>query len=106
MFYSLKIELLTKYKSEFNSDEDDFYDRTKKKKKSSSGEQHTVETADSLLDKRDLIINEMEMIRKSLEDEKNQLASTGGGKNEDGDDLDAYMTGLSSQLGLLHIFYF
>jgi hypothetical protein len=41
------------------------------------------------------------MKQKSLEDEKNQLASTGGSKNEDGDDLDAYMTGLSSHLGLL-----
>jgi hypothetical protein len=91
---------LTKFKPEFNSDEDDFYDRTKKKKKLSNGKQRAVETADSLLDKRDFIINEMEMKRKSFEDEKKQLASTGGSKTEDGDDLDAYMTGLSSQLGL------
>ncbi|KAJ4754152.1 SMAD/FHA domain-containing protein [Rhynchospora pubera] len=81
------------------SDEDDFYDRTKKnKKKLSSGEQQSVETADSLLDKKDSIDIEIELKRKSLEEEKNQLASSGGSKNEDGDDLDAYMTGLSSQL--------
>nr|CAD1826650.1 unnamed protein product [Ananas comosus var. bracteatus] len=88
------------------SDDDDFYDRTKKPSSQKSSEQQSVETADTLLDKKDAITGEMEDKRKLLENEKNKLPSSAknkegndsGENNEDGDDLDAYMTGLSSQL--------
>lgn len=90
-----------------SSDDDDFYDRTKKPSSRKSSEQQSVETADTLLDKKDAITGEMEDKRKLLENEKNKLPSSAknkegndsGENNEDGDDLDAYMTGLSSRLG-------
>ncbi|KAM3209331.1 hypothetical protein ACQJBY_063797 [Aegilops geniculata] len=79
------------------SDDDEFFDRTKKKSSNpqSSGQQ-SVETADSLLDKKDFINNDIEGKKKLLEEEKIKLAQR---DNADlGDDLDAYMSGLSSQL--------
>nr|ADD60702.1 putative adaptor protein kanadaptin [Oryza officinalis] len=78
------------------SDEDDFYDRTKKKSSSHKSSEQQVETADSLLDKKDTITSDIESKKKLVEEEKNKLAKS---ENADlGDDLDAYMRGLSSQL--------
>lgn len=83
-----------------SSDDDEFYDRTKKKhsiKKSS--ESQSIETADTLLDKRDTIMKEMEEKKDMLSTEKNKISSESAAKTEAGDTLDAYMSGLSSQLG-------
>ncbi|WVZ81577.1 hypothetical protein U9M48_028933 [Paspalum notatum var. saurae] len=78
------------------SDDDEFYDRTKKKSTQKVSEQQSVETADSLLEKKDSISSEIESKRKLLEEEKNKLAQSNPA--DLGDDLDAYMSGLSSQL--------
>ncbi|KAJ6807003.1 kanadaptin [Iris pallida] len=81
------------------SDDDDFYDRTKKKNSAKiSGEQPAVETANTLLDKKDHILKEMEEKKTLLLQEKDKLGPTAESSSEGGDDLDAYMTGLSSQL--------
>ena len=61
------------------------------------GETHSVETADSLLDKRDAIMKEIEGKKELLLSEKNKMASETA--LEAGDALDAYMSRLSSQLG-------
>lgn len=96
-----KIDLLIKKKLfHLVSDEDEFYDRTKKKASSQKvGENQSVETAETLLDKRDAIIQEMEENKKLLSIEKNKMASQTTVETEAGDALDAYMSGLSSQLG-------
>lgn len=78
------------------SDDDEFYDRTKKKSSQKSSEQQSVETAESLLEKKDSINSEIESKRKLLEEEKDKLAQSNTA--DLGDDLDAYMSGLSSQL--------
>ncbi|TKW20968.1 hypothetical protein SEVIR_4G193100v4 [Setaria viridis] len=78
------------------SDNDEFYDRTKKKPSQKSNEQQSVETADSLLEKKDSITGDIENKKKLLEEEKHKLAQ--GSTADLGDDLDAYMSGLSSQL--------
>ncbi|KAK1605753.1 hypothetical protein QYE76_029426 [Lolium multiflorum] len=79
------------------SDDDDFFDRTKKKPSNQqSNGQQSVETADSLLEKKDIITNDIEGKKKLLEEEKNKLAQRHDA--DLGDDLDAYMSGLSSQL--------
>ncbi|MCL7023940.1 hypothetical protein MKW94_027477 [Papaver nudicaule] len=85
---------------EASSDEDDFYDRTKKKKPiQKAGESKSVETADTLLDKKDAIISEMESKTSLLLSEKNKVLIPEVEQTmESGDALDAYMTGLSSQL--------
>lgn len=66
-------------------------------------ENHSVETADSLLDKKDAIVKEMEDKDKLLQDEKGKTVqgaeAVAETEPEDGDALDAYMSGLSSQLG-------
>lgn len=84
---------------ELLSDDDDFYDRTKKPSNKKTSESQSIETADSLLDKRDAIKKEMEEKRGLLLSEENKMEShtdldTGT------DALDAYMSGLSSQLVL------
>ncbi|XP_071701975.1 uncharacterized protein [Rutidosis leptorrhynchoides] len=85
---------------EYMSDEDDFYDRTKKKPSKQKGANgQSVETADSLLDKKDALSKQIEEKKKSIDDEKNRLASAGDASSaEPGDELDAFMSGLSSQL--------
>ncbi|TXG57646.1 hypothetical protein EZV62_015475 [Acer yangbiense] len=86
---------------DFSSDDDEFYDRTKKKPLTqNAGENQIVETADTLLDKRDALMKEFEDKKESLEREKNKMASETAVENEAGDALDAYMSGLSSQLVL------
>lgn len=83
------------------SDEDEFYDRTKKKaSKRKGGENPSIETADSLLDKKDALTTKIEEKKKLLLEEKDRMESENAGEGA-GDALDAYMSGLSSQLGKL-----
>lgn len=84
------------------SDDDEFYDRTKKKPSHQKlGDNQSVETADTLLDKRDAITNEMNEKKELLTIEKNNMLSKSKAATQDevDDSLDAYMSGLSSQLG-------
>lgn len=83
----------------FFSDDDEFYDRTKKPSSKKASENPSVETADTLLDKRDAITKEMEDKKELLSIEKNRLASETTEEPDAGDALDAYMSGLSSKLG-------
>lgn len=83
-----------------DDDDDDFYDRTKKKSSGKkAGENQSIETADTLLDKRDAIKKEIEDAKKLLLNEKNKMTSETTEETKVGDALDAYMSGLSSQLG-------
>ncbi|KAF2602135.1 hypothetical protein F2Q70_00027306 [Brassica cretica] len=88
---------------DFSSDEDDFYDRTKKKKPSTQKgtESQTVETVDSLLEKRDKVLKEIEEKNEQLSAEKNKMETETVPEVSSGDSLDAYMTGLSSTLVFL-----
>ncbi|KAK4367640.1 hypothetical protein RND71_011432 [Anisodus tanguticus] len=83
---------------ELSSEEDEFYDRTQKPSKRKTGENQSIETADSLLDKKDAIVREMEDKRRLFLDEKDGTGQES--EVEAGDELDAYMTGLSSQLAI------
>ncbi|KAG2307503.1 hypothetical protein Bca4012_083476 [Brassica carinata] len=85
---------------DFSSDEDDFYDRTNKKKPSTQkgSESQTVETVDSLLEKRDKVLKEIEEKNEQLSAEKNKMETETVPEVASGDSLDAYMTGLSSTL--------
>lgn len=87
------------------SDDDDFYDRAKKPVIKKAGEQQSVETADSLLDKKDAIMKEMENKQSLINEKDRNIAAHEGTSdgssldaNDDGDPLDAYMTDLSTQL--------
>jgi hypothetical protein len=83
------------------SDDDEFYDRTKKKPSSQkAGQSQSIETADTLLDKKDAIMKKMEEKKEFLSIEKNKIASETAVETEVGDVLDAFMSGLSSQLGI------
>ncbi|KAG6607084.1 Kanadaptin, partial [Cucurbita argyrosperma subsp. sororia] len=84
---------------EFLSDDDDFYDRTKKPSNKKTGENQSIETADSLLDKRDAINKEMDEKKRLLSIEENKMESHTD-LDSGNDALDAYMSGLSSQLVL------
>nr|KYP76470.1 Uncharacterized protein ZK632.2 [Cajanus cajan] len=84
-----------------SDDDDEFYDRTKRKTAHQKpGDNQSVETADSLLDKRDVITKEMNEKKELLMIEKNKILSEGATQDEVDDSLDAYMSGLSSQLVL------
>ncbi|XP_047310704.1 kanadaptin [Impatiens glandulifera] len=84
----------------YMSDEDDFYDRTKKRSAKKKGEEgQSIETADSLLDKKDILLKDMEEKNKLILEEQNRTPS-GNDVTDAGDELDAYMSGLSSQLVL------
>ncbi|KAK4740479.1 hypothetical protein SAY87_032411 [Trapa incisa] len=81
------------------SDDDEFYDRTKKKQSTAKpGENNSIETADSLLDKKDAITREIEEKKEILANEKTEPSTTV--ETGAGDPLDAFMSGLSSQLVL------
>ncbi|TKY65011.1 Kanadaptin protein [Spatholobus suberectus] len=83
----------------FSDDDDEFYDRTKRKPSHQKpGDNQSVETADTLLDKRDVITKEMNEKKELLMIEKNKMFSESATQDEVGDSLDAYMSGLSSQL--------
>lgn len=91
----------TEDEDETLSDDDEFYDRTKKKPAThKAGEQQSIETADTLLDKKEAIIKEMEEKTKFLTNEKSKVEPKVDGENENGDALDAYMTGVSTQIVL------
>lgn len=84
------------------SDEDEFYDRTQKSSKHKNGDNQSVETADSLLDKKDALVKQIEDKEKLLvEEEKSAEVNETA---EAGDALDAYMSAVSSQLGMLVLF--
>ncbi|KAK9052494.1 hypothetical protein SSX86_029123 [Deinandra increscens subsp. villosa] len=84
---------------EYVSDEDEFYDRTRKKPSKQKGtDGKSVETADSLIEKKDAISMQIEEKKKLLVDEKNRVVTIKDDVAETGDDLDAFMSGLSSQL--------
>lgn len=86
----------------FSDDDDEFYDRTKKKpSQKKPGDNQSIETADTLLDKRDTIMKEINEKKELLMTEKNKVLSETLSTTQDdvGDSLDAYMSGLSSQLG-------
>ncbi|KAL8266263.1 hypothetical protein R6Q59_003607 [Mikania micrantha] len=84
---------------EYVSDEDEFYDRTRKKPSKQKGtDGKSVETADSLTEKKNAIDKQIEEKKKLLADEKNQAVRTNNDVPETGDELDAFMSGLSSQL--------
>uniref|UniRef100_A0A1J3GNL3 Kanadaptin n=1 Tax=Noccaea caerulescens TaxID=107243 RepID=A0A1J3GNL3_NOCCA len=84
---------------DFSSDDDDFYDRTKKKPSIQKGsESQTVETVDSLLEKRDKVLKDIEEKNEQLLAEKNKMETETVAEGESGDSLDAYMTGLSTTL--------
>ncbi|XP_042511076.1 kanadaptin [Macadamia integrifolia] len=83
------------------SDEDEFYDRTKQKPAiQTSGDHQSIETAETLLDKKEAITKEMEKKREFLSNENSRTGPETEGGAEGSDPLDAYMTGLSSQLVL------
>ncbi|XP_027352202.1 kanadaptin [Abrus precatorius] len=85
----------------YSDDDDEFYDRTKRKPSHQKpGDNQSIETADTLLDKRDAIIKEMDEKKELLVIEKNKMLSGSESATQDevGDSLDAYMSGLSSQL--------
>lgn len=83
-----------------SDDDDEFYDRTKKKPQKKPGDSQSIETADTLLEKRDTIMKEMSDKKELLMTEKDRvLSETVSTTQDDVDDsLDAYMSGLSSQL--------
>ncbi|KAH6791897.1 SMAD/FHA domain-containing protein [Perilla frutescens var. hirtella] len=83
---------------EYVSDDDEFYDRTQKSLKPKTGENQSVETADSLLDKKDALVKQIEDKEKLLVDEEKPAAVNEVA--EAGDALDAYMSAVSSQLVL------
>ncbi|KAL3813513.1 hypothetical protein ACJIZ3_014781 [Penstemon smallii] len=83
---------------DYMSDDDEFYDRTQKPSKHKIGENKSVETADTLLDKKDAITKEIEDKEKLFLDE-DKLGETTE-VVEAGDALDAYMSAVSSQLVL------
>ncbi|KAM1009885.1 hypothetical protein ACFX13_046135 [Malus domestica] len=85
---------------ELLSDDDEFYDRTKKPSSKKAGENQSVETADSLLDKRDVIVKEMEEKKELLLVEKAKMESETVEKTDAADALDAFMSGLSTKLVL------
>ncbi|XP_050380025.1 uncharacterized protein LOC126797437 [Argentina anserina] len=85
---------------ELFSDDDEFYDRTKKPSSKKASENPSIETADTLLDKRDAITKEMENKKELLLNEENRLALETADATDDGDALDAYMSGVSSKLVL------
>ncbi|GFZ19020.1 SMAD/FHA domain-containing protein [Actinidia rufa] len=89
---------VTEDEEEYVSDEDEFYDRTTKKTSNrKGGDSQSIETADTLLDKKDAITKEIEEKKKLLLEEKDRMASENVATS-DADALDAYMSGLSSQL--------
>ncbi|KAF6169101.1 hypothetical protein GIB67_038598 [Kingdonia uniflora] len=85
---------------EVTSDEDEFYDRTKKSTHQKVDEDQSIETTDTLLEKKDAIIKKMENTKNLIMNEKSRNVQQIKEETEGGDPLDAYMTGLSSQLVL------
>lgn len=86
--------------NEGQSDDDEFYDRTKKGAREKKEEkQQMVETAETLLEKKEKLAKEIEDTRVALQAEEpiNQKQNSEGNLESD-DPLDAFMTGVSSQI--------
>lgn len=94
--------MLTKH-FPIDSDDDEFYDRTKKPPKRKSDENQSIETADTLLGKKEEILKEMENKKKLLLDE-DKIVQPNEVSGE-GDALDAYMSSVSSQIGEYNGFF-
>ncbi|XP_030468896.2 uncharacterized protein LOC115687451 [Syzygium oleosum] len=89
----------TEDEDEYLSDDDEYYDRSKKKANvPKTAQSQAIETADTLLDKRDAIRKQIEEKKELLLNEKKKIESDTAAETEAGDALDAYMSGLSSQL--------
>lgn len=92
-----------------SDDDDEFYDRTKKPTIQKTKDQQSIETADTLLDKKEAITKQMEEKEKLILNEKSRIVPEIESGTEGGDALDAYMIGLSTQLGqyfsFSHAFY-
>ncbi|XP_021736686.1 kanadaptin-like [Chenopodium quinoa] len=82
---------------ELLSDDDEFYDRTKKKSGSKATDAQSVETADSLLDKKEALLDEIDEKNKLLLEQKHKVLEPVV-EQDTGDVLDAYMSDLSTQL--------
>lgn len=85
---------------EGQSDDDEFYDRTKKGAIEKKEErQQMVETAETLLEKKEKLTKEIEDTRVALEaEEPTNEKQNAEGNSESDDPLDAFMTGVSSQI--------
>ncbi|GLJ06970.1 hypothetical protein SUGI_0054360 [Cryptomeria japonica] len=86
---------------EDESDSDEFYDRTKKGTRSGHMEekQQAVETAETLLEKKENIARDIENTIAALQaEEPGNLTENGRESLESEDPLDAFMKGLSSQI--------
>lgn len=85
---------------EGQSDDDEFYDRTKKGAREKKEEkQQMVETAETLLEKKENLAREIEDTRVALQaEEPNNQKQNSEGNLESDDPLDAFMTGVSSQI--------
>lgn len=88
------------------SDEDEFYNRAgaqKKKKKAAVGEAPseapTVETAETLLEKRDVLTREREVLQTEIRDEEEREKRNPGGQPQEEDALDAFMSNVSTEIG-------
>lgn len=89
----------TEEEEEYSSDDDEYYDRSKKNANvPKTGQSQAVETADTLLDKRDTIRKQIEEKKELLLNEKKKMESDSAAETDAGDALDAYMSGLSSRL--------
>jgi hypothetical protein len=88
------------------SDEDEFYNRAgaqKKKKKAAVGEAlteaPTVETAETLLEKRDVLTREREVLQAEIRDEEEREKTHPGGQPQEEDALDVFMSNVSTETG-------
>eukprot|EP00252_Welwitschia_mirabilis_P000617 TRINITY_DN1060_c0_g1_i1.p1 TRINITY_DN1060_c0_g1~~TRINITY_DN1060_c0_g1_i1.p1 ORF type:complete len:751 (+),score=218.77 TRINITY_DN1060_c0_g1_i1:121-2373(+) len=83
---------------EVESDEDEFYDRTMKGRKGQKNAEkvQVVETAESLLEKKENLAKDLEDTKAALEAQKSNNGKKTSTQAED--PLDAFMTGVSSQI--------
>jgi hypothetical protein len=85
--------------------DDEFYDRASKrlqKKKEETGLKANVETAESLLEKRDMLDKEIELVLSELKVEESRMseaATSSTTQMESVDPLDAFMSNVSSKIG-------
>jgi hypothetical protein len=85
--------------------DDEFYDRASKrlqKKKEETGLKANVETAESLLEKRDMIGKEIELVLSELKVEESRMSEAATSSTthiESVDPLDAFMSNVSSKIG-------
>lgn len=83
--------------------DDDFYDRTSKRPLKKNGEVvQKVETAESLLEKRDVLAKEMDVVSAELKAEEAKTAEKeeSEASMETVDPLDAFMSSVSTNIGM------